>query len=101
MAFIFVYVTYPNEKTADKITAHLLKSKLIACANIFPIKSTYMWKGTVKQDREIVTLLKANKKNYSKIKKEIKKIHPYEVPCITKIDVSSNKEFDSWINSFH
>lgn len=99
MGFIIVYVTNKNLKQAKKIAGHLLEKKLIACANFFPIKSSYWWKGNIENDKEIVSLLKTKKKNWKKIKTEVKKIHPYEIPCIIKLDVKVNKEYKNWINS--
>ena len=73
---ITVYVTYPNLKEAKKITNHLLKKKLVACANFWPIKSMYWWKGKIENDNEVVAILKTRKENWNKVKTEIKKMHP-------------------------
>ncbi len=98
MSFIIIYVTHENEDNAKKITSHLLKKKLIACANFFPIVSAYWWEGKVENSNETVSILKTKKENWGKVKSEIQKIHPYETPCIIKINVESNDDFDSWIN---
>ncbi|MGV8168715.1 MAG: divalent-cation tolerance protein CutA [Candidatus Nanoarchaeia archaeon] len=98
MAFIIVYVTHSNMNEAQKVASHLLQKKLIACANFFPINSSYWWKGKVENSKEIVSLLKTKKENWIKLKSEIKKIHPYETPCIMKINVEANKDYESWIN---
>ena len=100
MGFIMVYVTHPSKESAKRIISVLLEKKLIACANTFPIMSNYVWKNEIKEDEEFVSILKAKSENFEEIKKEIKKIHEYDVPCITKIDVSANPEFDDWVNSF-
>jgi periplasmic divalent cation tolerance protein len=97
MTFIILYVTNPDLKTAKKIGNALLKKKLIACANYFPITSGYWWKGKIANDKEIVALLKTKKENWVKVKKEAAKMHPYEVPCIIKLNVSANKEYEKWV----
>jgi periplasmic divalent cation tolerance protein len=97
MPFIFVYVTNPDEKVAKRIASHLLKKRLIACANIFPVDSAYWWKGKIEDEEEYVLVAKTKKGNWEKVKREIKKIHPYSVPCITKINVSANKEYEKWL----
>lgn len=91
------YLTCKDSKEAEKIAAHLLKKKLIACANMFPVKSTYWWKGKITKNTETAILLKAPKKNMEAIEQEIKKIHSYTVPCISFIDISVNKECEQWI----
>ncbi len=98
MGFILVYVTYPDIKEANKVATHLLKKKLIACANSFPIKASSCWTGKIEEVNEIISILKTRKGNWKKIKSEIKKIHSYKVPCIMKIEVKANKEYEKWVN---
>jgi len=59
----------------------LLNKKLIACANIFTINSIYRWQKKIVDDKEVVLLSKTLAKNWPKIKKEVLKIHPYELPA--------------------
>ena len=98
MTFIILYVTHKNLENAQKVASHLLQKKLIACANFFPITSSYWWKGKIENSEEIVSLLKTRKENWEKVKSEIKKIHPYETPCIMKINAEANADYESWIN---
>ena len=97
MNLIFVYITNPNEKEAEKISRHLLEKRLIACANIFPIKSLYRWKNKIIRDKEFVLIAKTAAKNYEKIKKEVEKIHPYEIPCVIKIPAKTNSKYKNWL----
>jgi len=97
MRYAFVYITSSNKNEAKKIAKYLLNKKLIACANIIPIESLYWWKGKIKKSKEHVLIAKTLEKNYKKIKKEVKRIHSYKTPCITKIKVDINKEFGNWI----
>jgi len=97
MSFIFLYITNENEIEAKKIAKHLLEKRLVACANIFPINSMYWWNGKIEDTKEIVLIVKTAKENYSKVKAEVKKIHPYKIPCIIKIDVEANEEFEGWL----
>jgi periplasmic divalent cation tolerance protein len=98
MSFIVVYVTHRNLEEAQKIASHLLKKKLIACANFFPIKSSYWWKQKIEDSDEVVSLLKAPKSNWEEVKSEIKLIHPYETPCIIKFNVEANEDYEAWVN---
>ena len=84
---------------AEKIVSYLMKNRIIACANYFPIKNTYWWKGNMENGEEIVSIVKTKKENWEKLKTEVKKIHSYEVPCIIKLDVESTSEYEDWINS--
>ena len=95
---IIVYVTTSSKEEASKIAHYLLESKLIACANLFPINSVYRWEGEIKEDAEFVLLLKTIDKNYDQIVKEISKLHSYSVPCILKMDVKSNEVYEKWVD---
>lgn len=94
---IFIYITNPTKKIAKKISKHLLKERLIACANIYESESLYWWKNKITEDNEFTIIAKTTEDKFEKVKKEVKKIHPYKVPCIVKIPVSPNKEYLDWL----
>ena len=93
-----MYMTSKDRKEAEKISMHLLKKRLIACASIFPIKSMYWWKRKIVNSAEYAVLAKTNNKNYKKAVDEIKKIHSYEIPCILRFEAKANKEYEDWAN---
>ena len=100
MNFIFIYITNPTKQEARKIAKHLLSKKLIACANIHsPVNSLYPWKGKLADETEYVLIAKTLNENFEKVKKEVEKIHSYSIPCIIKIDVSSNQKYFDWLIS--
>jgi periplasmic divalent cation tolerance protein len=98
MAFIAVYITHKDRAEAKRIVSHLLKRRLIACANTFPIESAYWWKGKIKKTKEIVTIVKTRKSDWKRLKDEVEKIHPYEIPCIMRLEASANRAYEEWIN---
>ncbi|MFH0972520.1 MAG: divalent-cation tolerance protein CutA, partial [Patescibacteria group bacterium] len=89
----------PDLKTAKKIVASLMQNRLVACGNFFPIQSSYWWKGKIENSKEIVSIVKTKKKNWEKVKSEVIKLHPYETPCIIKLDVEANEDYESWVNN--
>lgn len=98
MGLIIIYITHPDLKTAKKIVGFLMESRLIACGNFFPIQNTYWWKGKIENSKEVVSIVKTKTKNWEKVKSVVTKLHPYETPCIIKIDVKANDDYESWIN---
>lgn len=76
----------------------MVSEGMAACANIFPIKSVYMWKGKMVIEKEAAILFKTG--NSGRLISAIRKIHPYEVPCIVawKI-VKGNKDYLSWLST--
>ena len=95
---IIVYITCRDEKEAKKISTHLLKKRLIACANIFPVKSLYWWKNKITEENEYVIIAKSKREKFKNIKEQTKNIHSYDVPCIECWDVADvDKEYLQWI----
>ena len=93
-----IYITCKNEQEAVKISAYLLNKRLIACSNMFSIRSMYWWNKKIENTKEIVIIAKTKEKNYNTIKKEVEKMHSYKIPCILKIDEESNKIYEKWVN---
>jgi periplasmic divalent cation tolerance protein len=94
---ILVYITCKDAKEAKKISDCLVGKRLAACTNIFPIDSFYWWNGKIENSDEIVIIAKTIDRNYDSIKKEVKKIHSYKIPCIMKIKADANKDYEEWV----
>ncbi|MBI3033837.1 divalent-cation tolerance protein CutA [Candidatus Woesearchaeota archaeon] len=95
---ISVYITFRDEPEARSIARHLLEKRLIACANIFPVKSMFWWQGKVTDEQEVAMLAKAPKRNFGRIKDEVRKLHSYEVPCIVSLPVEhKDEDFSKWV----
>ena len=93
---ISVYTTCRNRKEAEKIAAHLLKKRLIACANFFPVDSKYWWKGKLEKSKEYALLMKA-RNGFKIIVQEIEKAHSYELPTISMEKIKVSKKTAKWI----
>ncbi len=99
MGFIAVYITNESQDAAQSIANQLLASRLIACANIFPIQASYHWQGQIANENEYVALVKTIPEHWEKLKTKVTEIHPYQVPCIMKIEVEANDEYEAWIRA--
>ncbi|MBU1975676.1 MAG: divalent-cation tolerance protein CutA [Nanoarchaeota archaeon] len=97
MPLTLVYIPCPSEDNAREITRHLLEKKIIACANLFPIRSMFWWEGKIVDDYEHVIVAKTT--SYALVKKEVEKIHEYEKPCILKISAEANKKYMDWVKT--
>ncbi|MDB4840376.1 divalent-cation tolerance protein CutA [Nitrosopumilus sp.] len=95
---VFIVSTYPNKKSILTIANELVKNKTIACVNISKIDSVYSWNGKIQNSPEHIAIFKTVKKNKIKLKKIIEETHPYDVPEIAEIDVTSiNKSYLNWL----
>lgn len=95
----FLYVTFPNQKVAKKISQMLIKQKLIACANILPkMTSIYMWNDKMEASSECLALFKTTKSKAQKTEDFILKNHPYKTPCVASFDTKRvNKAYKQWL----
>ena len=97
MGFCIIYVTHANENAAKALSSQIVEEKLAACANLFPIQSAYWWQGALSQDDEYVSILKTTNEKWPALKVRVTELHPYEVPCIMKIEVEANESYEQWI----
>lgn len=97
--FSIIYITFPTKREAKRISEILLKEKLAACCNIFPVESIFRWQGKIEKAREFGIFVKTNRNFVEKIIKKVKEIHSYQIPCIISFNVEKgNKEFLNWID---
>ena len=95
---VFIVSTYPNKKSILKIANELVKNKTIACVNISKIDSVYYWNGKIQNSLEYIAIFKTVTKNKIKLKNIIEETHPYDVPEIAEIDITSiNKSYLNWL----
>ena len=95
---VIIVSTFPSKQSVTSIANKLVKKRLVACVNITTISSIYTWKGKIENQNEYLALFKTTKKNQSALKKELKKLHPYDVPEIAEINVESiNQSYMKWI----
>lgn len=74
----------------------MISKKLCACVNIIKINSLYYWKNELKYDNEYLCFFKTV--SSTKLKTELKKIHPYELPEIVEIKMDSvDKNYLRWL----
>ena len=95
---IIIISTYPNKKSITKIANELVQNKIVACVNITKISSIYSWQGKIENASEYLALFKTTQKNKKSLKEKIKASHPYDVPEIAEINITSiNKSYLKWL----
>lgn len=95
---IIIVSTYPNKKSITKIANELVQNKIAACVNITKISSIYSWQGKIENASEYLALFKTTQKNKKILKEKIKETHPYQVPEIAEINITSiNTSYLKWL----
>lgn len=69
----------------------------IACGNIFPIKSHYMWKSKATREDEYVSIVKTGLHLVQKFTAYAEAVHPYETPCVIHWTANANESYVKWI----
>ncbi|MBI5072595.1 divalent-cation tolerance protein CutA [Candidatus Woesearchaeota archaeon] len=93
-----VYIPCKDKKEAAHIAEKLLNQKLIACANIFPSTSMYIWQGKKEESSEFVIFGKSVSEKFPLIQKEVRRLHSYDCPCITAWNIDfADQEYEKWV----
>ena len=97
--YIQVFTTVEKREDAERIASSVVNKRVAACAQVIgPIRSTYWWKGKVEQAEEWLLMMKTREALFSVLEKEIKAIHPYEVPEIIGLPIVAGSEsYLHWI----
>lgn len=100
MDAIIIISTYPDKKSVLKIANMVVKKQLAACVNFTKIYSIYTWQGKLEKTQEFLVFFKTTNKTKTSLKKEIQKLHPYQVPEIMQLEVNSiNTPYLEWLIS--
>ena len=91
--------TFPDREAAQRISNQLVTEKFAACANILPaIESIYRWKDKIETGNEMLVFFKLSEDRQSAFQEKLRSLHPYEVPEIIFVPVSSGlPEYLRWV----
>jgi periplasmic divalent cation tolerance protein len=94
---IIVYITFPTLQKAQEITKTLLEQRLIACATMVPSNSMFWWDGAIQNEVEYIVIAKTINDKYGDLIVKINELHPYDVPCILKINAQAELPYAQWV----
>ena len=87
---LFVYTTFPDEETAQRIAGILVEESLCACVNLLPgMRAVYRHEGAVAQGMEIAAIVKTRAGLAEAVEARIREEHPYDTPVLFRIEVSA------------
>lgn len=95
---IIVLVSIPQEK-AEEFSKTILEMRLCACINVIAgVNSYFWWENDIDTAKESLLLIKTREELYSKLKAEIEKYHPYDIPEIIAVDIKNiNDSYLKWL----
>ena len=78
-----IWCPFEDEASAAAVAGQLLDEGLIACANLLPIRSLYVWNGERAEGRECAALMKTRADLLDAAVARLEAIHPYDAPAIS------------------
>jgi periplasmic divalent cation tolerance protein len=96
---LVVFSTCPNAAAAGDIAEALVGEGLAACVNALPgVASTYLWKGEVRRDSEVLLLIKTTRARLAELTARVRQLHPYELPEVIAVPVSGGlPDYLQWV----
>lgn len=94
-----LYVTYPSMKAARAAAALAIKKRLAACVNIARSTALYTWKGRNVEAKECIAIFKTTGAKEKALRHEIEAGHPFDVPCVLRLDAAPNKAYFGWVEA--
>lgn len=98
---LVVLTTLGSLDDARTLVRALVDERLIACGTLLPgARSIYRWDGEVKEEMEVVVLLKTEVSKWEALTAAIRRLHPYRVPELLALPVDRGLEpYLAWLGS--
>jgi len=99
--YLIVLCSCPDESVAASIAAALVGEGLAACVNrLGAVRSTYAWEGEVRDDPEVLLLIKTRHARYPELELRLRALHPYALPEIIALPVVEGSEaYLAWLGA--
>jgi periplasmic divalent cation tolerance protein len=97
-ALVTVSVAFGNEKEASAVASALVEGRLAACAQVWPIRSTYRWERRVEGANEFLLSAKTVASALPALEALVLSRHSYEVPEIVAQPVHwVTRSYADWV----
>lgn len=98
---VVVLTTMPDQGAATALASRLVEERSIACANIVPgVTSIYRWDDEVRQDSEVLVVMKTTAGQADALQSRVEVLHPYDVPEILVLPVvAGHAPYLEWVAS--
>ena len=96
-----VFCTAPGGRVAADLARALVEEKLAACVNLVTsVRSIYAWQGGIREDDEVLLVIKTRRDLCSALSDRIQALHPYDVPEVVVLPVvGGSADYLDWVRS--
>ena len=97
---ILALTTAPDEDSATALARALVEERLAACVNRLPgWRSLYRWEGQVREETEVLLLVKTTRERLPALEARLGALHPYDVPELLAFDaVGGLGPYLAWVD---
>ena len=82
-----VLSTAPDLDVARRLARTLVAERLVACCNVVPgLTSVYHWRGEVREEGEVLLVLKTTAEQLDALRARLVREHPYDVPELVALE---------------
>lgn len=92
------YIPVGSSEEASALGKMAIEKKLAACANVFPIQSSFLWESKMQDEQEFILLLKTFPSLKEKLRILISATHSYDTPAILSWQAEVNEEYANWMS---
>lgn len=98
---IVTFSSCPDEATAQRLAKALVSEQLATCVNRVPgMTSTYFWDGCLRDDAEILLIMKTTAARLAELQARLTALHPYELPELVALPVvGGNEPYLQWVRN--
>ena len=93
-------VTASSEEEAESLARALLDAGEAACVNLIPkVRSLYLWKGELCDDREVLMIIKSSQAMRERVVARVRTLHSYDLAEVLQLSVSGgSKAYLKWLS---
>ena len=97
---VSVFVTAPDKEMAIRLARRVVEERIAACGNVIPhVTSVYEWNEEIREDEEVLLILKTSGSCVASLITRLAELHSYETPEILVLPVEGGSEaYLTWVS---
>jgi periplasmic divalent cation tolerance protein len=91
-SFVQLVLTCGSWQEAQRIADSLLEKRLVACVEMFDVKSKYHWHDKIDEADEIKLIMESMADHFNQIETEVAKLHSYDTFVLQQLPITKLSE---------
>ena len=96
---LVVLCMVPDAGAGEKIAKALVQERLAGCVNLVPgVVSTFRWEGEVREEKELLMIIKTAAGRFEAVRAAITMLHPYDTPEVVGLPIiEADARYLTWL----